>query len=143
MHKVSKNIATFILIVTVLMNVWTIFEFMKRKSFGFLKSGYTIYKSTGIKINYPHINLKKKQFIGTVQYENRIYMTVLVDVQSNTYTVKGSVENILPIIKEKAYEQMTDSEYIDHINYKAHFFVQNNISDFNKYHQEFIQSLPS
>ncbi|MGE7934855.1 hypothetical protein [Viridibacillus arvi] len=54
---------------------------------------------TGIKINYPHINLKKKQDIGTVQYNNRIYMTVLVDVQSNTYKVKGSVENILPITK--------------------------------------------
>ncbi|MGG0666367.1 hypothetical protein ABE042_19890 [Viridibacillus arvi] len=143
MHKVRKNIATITLIVTVMMNVWTIFEFMKRKSFRFLKSGYTIYKSTGININYPHINLKKKQVIETVQYKNRIYMTVLVDVQSNTYKVKGSVENLLPLTKYKAYEQMTDSEYIDHIKYNAQFFVQNNISDFNKYHQEMIQSLPS
>ncbi|MGE7837147.1 hypothetical protein [Viridibacillus arvi] len=101
MHKVRKNIATIILIVTVMINVWTIFEFMKRKSFRFLKSGYTIYKSTGININYPHINLKKKQVIGIVQYKNKIYMTVLVDVQSNTYKVKGSVENFLLLTKDK------------------------------------------
>ncbi|QOV12529.1 hypothetical protein [Viridibacillus arvi] len=76
-----------------------------------------------IKINYPHIDLKKKQVTGTVQYKNRIYMTVLVDVQSNTCKVEGSVKDILPLTKAKKYEQMTDSEYIEHIKYKAHFFL--------------------
>lgn len=71
-----------------------------------------------------------------MEYKNRIYMTVLVNVQSDTNTIEGSVKNILPLTKDKEYEHLSDSGYIDHIKYMAYFFMQNKICDFNKYHQE-------
>jgi lipoprotein NlpI len=91
--------------------------------------GYTLFKPTGVKHDFPVVDLKKKQVTGTVSYNDKIYMTVLVDVKLDKVSVEGSVEELKEIAMDK-------ESYIEMFRSQAEFFVKHNISNPTKYYDE-------
>jgi hypothetical protein len=91
--------------------------------------GYTLFKPTGVKHNFPVVDLTKKQVTGTVSYNDTVYMTVLVDLSSDTVSVEGSVDELIEIAMDK-------ESYIEMFQSQAEFFVANNISNPKKYYDE-------
>jgi lipoprotein NlpI len=92
--------------------------------------GYTLFKSTGVNHNFPVVDLAKKRVTGTVSYNDKIYMTVLVDLNLDTVSVEGSVDELKEIAMDK-------ESYIEMFKSQAEFFVANNISNPKKYYDEF------
>lgn len=97
--------------------------------------GFTVYKSTGITVDYPSVDLENKEVIGTVSFKDKKLMTVIVNVQSNCVKVEGSVEN--------TRKGQIDSDYIDMVKNQAEFFFENKISNPKKYYEQFIEADPS
>ncbi|WP_421379604.1 hypothetical protein ACOJQI_15870 [Bacillus salacetis] len=92
--------------------------------------GYTLFKTTGVNHNFPVVDLAKKQVTGTVSYNDKIYMTVLVDLNLDTVSVEGNVEELKEIAMDK-------ESYIEMFKSQAEFFVANNISNPKKYYDEY------
>lgn len=97
--------------------------------------GFTVYKSSGITVDYPSVDLENKEVIGTVSFKDKKIMTVIVNVQSNYVNVEGSVEN--------TRKGESDSDYIDMVKNQAEFFIKNKISNPKKYYEQFIEADPS
>ena len=92
--------------------------------------GVTVYKSTGFTVDYPLVDLERKEVTGTVSFKNKKCMTVIVNLQTDTVKVEGSIENI----RREQY----DRDYIDMIKNQSEFFVKNKISNPKKYYQQLI-----
>ena len=90
--------------------------------------GYTLFKPTGVKHEYPVVDLQKKQVTGTVSYNDKIYMTVLVDLKTDKVYVEGSVKELEGISMEK-------DSYIRMFKNQAESFIENNISNPKKYYE--------
>lgn len=97
--------------------------------------GFTVYKSSRLILEYPFVDLEKKEVTGTVSFKNNKHMTVIVNLQSNSVKVVGSIEN--------THKGQKDSDYIDMIKKQAEFFVANNISNPKKYYEQLIEDNPS
>ncbi|MFJ7737020.1 hypothetical protein ACIQ2D_11835 [Lysinibacillus sp. NPDC097287] len=70
-----------------------------------------------VKYDYPFIDTASGKVIGVVIYKGNRYMTVKVDVHTNTYEVSGSMKGF------ETELQMTEEECIDHIRQRAKLFV--------------------
>ena len=88
--------------------------------------GHTIFKSTGVYHKYPLIDLVKKQVTCVVVYKENTYMTVIVDVKNDSVSVQGNVDELGDLAMNK-------DDYIDMFKDIAKFFIDNNISDLDKY----------
>ncbi|GIO07197.1 hypothetical protein J31TS6_32250 [Brevibacillus reuszeri] len=53
--------------------------------------GYTEFRPIGIKTDYPHVDLMQKLVTARVVYEERVLMTVIIDVGKNTVQKEGSL----------------------------------------------------
>ncbi|MGE8080960.1 hypothetical protein [Peribacillus loiseleuriae] len=93
--------------------------------------GFTIFKPTGVKHEYPLVDLKNKKVTGTVSYNNKVYMTVFIDLKSDTVNVEGSVEELKELAMDK-------ESYLRMFKSQAEFFVENNISNRKEYYDKFI-----
>ncbi|WP_034756378.1 hypothetical protein [Rossellomorea vietnamensis] len=93
--------------------------------------GYTVFKPTGVKHEFTKVDLTKKQLTGIVLYNGIIYMTVLVDLVTDTVSVEGSIDELDGLA-------MDYDSYIDMFKSQAAFFVTNQISDPEKYYDEMI-----
>jgi hypothetical protein len=62
--------------------------------------GYTLFKPIGVKNHFTRVDLTKKQVTGTVSYNKIIYMTVLVDLITDTVSVEGSVDELKGLAME-------------------------------------------
>ncbi|MEI2666823.1 hypothetical protein [Rossellomorea sp. LJF3] len=91
--------------------------------------GYTVFKSTGVKDRITKVDLTKKQVTGVVLYKEIIYMTVLVDLLTDTVSVDGSIDELDGLA-------MDYDSYIDMFKSQAAFFVAKHISDPEKYYDE-------
>ncbi|PWA09268.1 hypothetical protein DCC39_13290 [Pueribacillus theae] len=92
--------------------------------------GYTLFRPVGIKIEYPLVDLRNKQVTGTVSYNDKIYMTVIVDLNFESVEVEGSVEELKEI-------SMNEESHIRMFKTEAKFFVENNISNPKEYFEQF------
>lgn len=92
--------------------------------------GYTLFRPTGVKHEYPVVDLQNKQVTGTVSYKDIVYMTVIVDLKKDTVEIEGSVEELKDISMDK-------ESYIRMFKSQAEFFVENNISNPKKYYEQF------
>ncbi|GAA0432572.1 MAG: hypothetical protein ACQEWU_03000 [Bacillota bacterium] len=92
--------------------------------------GYTIFKPIGVKVEYPIVDLEKKQVTGTVSSHDKIYLTVLVDLKANRVHVKGNVEGL-------ENNTMDNNAYTSMIKAEARFFVENHISNPKEYYNQF------
>ncbi|UAL49585.1 hypothetical protein K7887_13975 [Sutcliffiella horikoshii] len=61
--------------------------------------GYTNFAPLRIAPEYTNIDLENKQVTGVVKYNDRVYLTVTVDVGLNKTIVKGSLRGISHITK--------------------------------------------
>ncbi|WP_216831484.1 hypothetical protein [Alkalihalobacterium elongatum] len=107
------------------MAVLRVWVFFKRKK----NVGYTLFVPTGVRHQYPEVNLKEQKVIGTVIYKNRIYMKVFIDLKEDTVNVEGSVDELGDL-------SMAKETYIDMFKREAKFFVENKISNPEKYYEE-------
>jgi hypothetical protein len=98
-------------------------------------TGFTVFKSTGLKVDYPLVDLDNKVVTGVVSFKNKKCMTVIVNFQSDTVKVEGNIENIR--------KEQCGSDYIDMIKNEAKFFVENKISNPKKYYEQLIEDNPS
>ncbi|MGI2328492.1 hypothetical protein [Planococcus sp. YIM B11945] len=96
------------------------------------RTGYTLFKATGVKSEVTHVDLEQQQAIGVVTYKKRPYMTVKVDLKQDTITVTGSVEALGDM-------SMDEMDYIDLFKQEAKFFIDNHISDPQAYYGELIK----
>jgi hypothetical protein len=89
--------------------------------------GYTLFKSTGVQHEYPHIDLEKQQAIGIVTYKEKTYMTVFVDLKTDTVQVQGDVNDLGDL-------SMDRHSYVDMFKHQARFFIENNITNPKEYY---------
>ncbi len=95
--------------------------------------GHTIFKPTGVRYKYPLIDLVKQQVTCAVVYEENIYMTVVVDVKNNTVSIQGNAGELVDL-------SMSKDDTIDMFKHQAKFFIDNNVSDPDKYFDELIRN---
>jgi hypothetical protein len=84
--------------------------------------GYTTFKPTGVKHEFPLVDLEQKQVIGTVSYKNKTYMTIVVDITSDTVQVEGSVDELGEL-------SMNRDSYINMFKQQAKYFIEENIDN--------------
>ncbi|KAA9023978.1 hypothetical protein [Niallia endozanthoxylica] len=95
--------------------------------------GYTIFKPTGVRHEFPYVDLVKQQVIGTVSYKGKIHMKVIVDVKANTIQVEEDVVELGDL-------SMDRDSYIDMFKHQARFFIDNHISNPKKYYEDLINN---
>lgn len=99
-------------------------------------SGYTIFKTTGVRHEYPHVDLVKQQVTCIVLYKEETYMTAIVDLKNDTVQVQGDVNGLGDLT-------ISEESYIDMFKCQAKFFIDNNISNPKKYYDELINNQSS
>ncbi|MFC4323175.1 hypothetical protein [Litchfieldia salsa] len=95
--------------------------------------GYTIFKPTGVRHEYPHVDLVKQQVTCIVLYREETYMTVIVDLKHDKIQVQGDVDELGDL-------SMDREALIDMFKQQACFFIDNNISNPQKYYKELINN---
>ena len=98
--------------------------------------GYTLFAPTGVRHEFLQVDLIKKQVIGIVLYKEETYMTVLVDLKSDSVQVEGDVDALGEL-------SMDRDSYIDMFKSQAKFFIENNISNPKQYYDELINGQSS
>lgn len=69
--------------------------------------GYTIFKPTGVRHEYTHVDLVKQQVTCIVIYKEKTYMTVIVDLKKDTVQVLGDVDELADLtISRDSYIDM-------------------------------------
>lgn len=96
-------------------------------SFFKANKGFTIFKATGVRHEYSHVNLEKQQVTCHVLYKDKIYMSVVVDVANDHVYIQGNVDELGDLSMNKQF-------YITMFKEQAQFFVDNQISDLKKYY---------
>ncbi|WP_078410721.1 hypothetical protein [Priestia abyssalis] len=91
--------------------------------------GWTIFAPLKIQPEYTNIDLEKKQVTGVVKYNDKVYLSVIVDVQNNKTKVKGNLRGIIRITKP-----FKKSNYIEIIKSEAEFFIENGITNPKEYY---------
>lgn len=62
-------------------------------------NGYTSFAPLKIAPEYTNIDLENKQVTGIVKHNDKVYLTVIVDIKLNKTLVKGSLRGISYITK--------------------------------------------
>ena len=96
--------------------------------------GFTIFKPTGVRHEFPQIDLEKQQVMCTVIYQDKTYLTVFVDIRSESVKVEGSIDELGDL-------SMDRESYIDMFRSEAKFFIENNIANAKEYYDEVIKNL--
>jgi hypothetical protein len=90
--------------------------------------GWTTFAPLRIKPEYTNIDLEKKQVTGVVKYNDKVYLSVIVDVQNNKTKVTGSLRGIAELTKP-----FKKSNYIEIIKTEAEFLTENGITNPKEY----------
>lgn len=89
--------------------------------------GYTTFAPLRLAPEYTNIDLENKQVTGVVKYNNRVYLTVIVDVELDKTIIKGSLRGISHLTKP--YKKRN---YIEIIKSGAGDFIRNEGDNLNK-----------
>ncbi|WP_075617945.1 hypothetical protein [Paenisporosarcina indica] len=95
--------------------------------------GYTIFKPTGVRHEFPQVDLLQQQVTCTVLYKDKIYMTVIVDLKNDNVQVQGDVDQLGDLSMDK-------DSYIDMFKHWTKVFIDNDISNPNNYFDEIIKN---
>jgi hypothetical protein len=80
--------------------------------------GYTTFAPLRLAPEYTNIDLENKQVTGVVKYNNKVYLTVIVDVEQDKTIVKGSlrgISHLTKLFKKRNYIQIIKSDAEDFI----------------------------
>ena len=91
--------------------------------------GYSLFVPTGVRHEFPLVDLMEQKVVGTVLYKNKVYMKVCIDLKEDSVSVEGNVDELSELSMDK-------ESYINMFKDQAEFFVKNNISDPEKYYEE-------
>lgn len=94
--------------------------------------GYTIFQATGIKTDYTHVDLLKKQVTATISYQGKVKMTVITDFLTGQMHQEGDFTEILA-----AWPDDDPQSYFDEIYEWSKTFIENDISDPQIYFEQF------
>lgn len=97
------------------------------------KVGYTIFKPTGVRHEFPEVDLVNQQVTCTVLYKEETYLTVIVDLKHNKVQVQGDVGELGDLSMDK-------HSYIDMFKHWAKFFIDNDISNPSDYFDELMKT---
>ena len=95
--------------------------------------GYTIFKPTGVRHEFPKVDLVNQQVTCTVLYKEETYMTVIVDIKNDSVQVLGDVDVLGNLSMDK-------DSYIDMFKHWAKVFIDNDISNPSDYIDEIIKN---
>ncbi|MBW9235153.1 hypothetical protein JQK62_23630 [Leptospira santarosai] len=98
--------------------------------------GFTLFVPTGVRHEFLQVDLIKQQVIGIVLYKEKTYMTVLVDLKTDTVQVEGDVDALGEL-------SMDRDSYIDLFKTQAKFFIENNISNPKQYYDGLLNGQSS
>lgn len=93
--------------------------------------GHTIFNPTGVRDEYPKVDLVNQQVTCTVLYKEETYMTVIVDIKNDSVQVIGEVDKLEGLSMDK-------DSYIDMFKHWSKFFIDNGISNPSDYFEEII-----
>lgn len=94
--------------------------------------GSTIFKPTGVRQEFPHVDLVNQQVICKVVCGEKTFMTVMVDIKTDHVKIDGSVEPLGEL-------SMDQDSWVDLFKEQAKFFIENNISNPDEYYDEMIK----
>ncbi|MEG0438629.1 MAG: hypothetical protein RR587_05275 [Solibacillus sp.] len=99
-------------------------------------SGKTLFISTGIKMDYPFINLENGEVTAYITYKGKTYMHIQYNVLTEETKVKGSIETIKlnRLLRNKI--KLDDVEYIEMVQSSARFFIENEITNPEEYYRQ-------
>ena len=117
-------------IIGITLAILSLFYFRKRKS-GF---GFGLFVSTGINVDYPLINLEKSEVTAYISYKGKTYMRIQYNVLTEETKVNGSIEPIKLNRLLKSRIKLSDVEYIELVQSSARFFIENKITNPDKYY---------
>jgi hypothetical protein len=95
--------------------------------------GNTIFKPTGVRHEFPKVDLVNQQVTCTVLYKEETYMTVIVDFKNDSVQVQGDVDELGNLSLDK-------DSYIDMFKHWAKVFIDNDISNPSDYFDEIIKN---
>ncbi|MED4886404.1 hypothetical protein [Lysinibacillus fusiformis] len=95
--------------------------------------GYTTFKPTGVRHEFPKVDLVNQQVTCTVLYKEETYMTVIVDLKHDKVQVQGDVNELGDLSMDK-------DSYIDMFKHWAKVFIDNDISIPSEYFDEIIKN---
>lgn len=112
-------------------------EFYRRMLFKVLKIkpgnvGWTLFAPLKIIPEYT-VDLEKGQVTGVVKYNEKVYLTVIVDVPNGKTFTKGSLRGILK--KTKPFKK---HNYIEIIKGEAEYFIENKITNPKEHYDKFF-----
>lgn len=108
--------------------ILSLFYFRKRKS------GFGLFVSTGINVDYPLINLENSEVTAYISYKGKTYMRIQYNVLTEETKVNGSIEPIKLNRLLKSKIELSDAEYIEMVQSSARFFIENKITNPYKYY---------
>ncbi|BDH60936.1 hypothetical protein CD30_16000 [Ureibacillus massiliensis 4400831 = CIP 108448 = CCUG 49529] len=97
------------------------------------KVGYTIFKPTGVRHEFPKVDLVNQQVTCTVLYKEETYMTVIIDLKHDKVQVQGEIDELGDLSMDK-------DSYIDMFKHWAKFFIDNDISNPSDYFDELMKT---
>ncbi|MFZ3590612.1 hypothetical protein ACOI1C_15515 [Bacillus sp. DJP31] len=97
------------------------------------EQGYVDFKPTGIKIDYTHVDLSKKQVTAIISCDNEVQMTLITDLTLNQVNKNGSFEKVFAVLPDRDEES-----YLEEVNAWAKIFIDNKITDPKKYFDSFM-----
>jgi hypothetical protein len=86
--------------------------------------GTTTFAPLKIKPQYTNIDLKNGHVTGVVKHNNKVYLTVIVDVYNQKAKVKRNLRGISKITKP-----FKKSNYIEIIKNEAEYLIKNEIGN--------------
>lgn len=95
--------------------------------------GYTTFKPTRVRHEFPKVDLVNQQVTCTVLYSEETYMTVIVDLKHDKVQVQGDVNELGDLSMDK-------DAYIDMFKHWTNVFIDNDISNPSEYFDEIIKN---
>jgi hypothetical protein len=102
------------------------------REWGLLSEGKGILKPTGIKIVYPWVDLENKQVEARIEYEGKLIMKVIIDVQTGNAVKEGNIDEIAHLTSN-----MNEEAYLKMFKDWATIFIENGISSPKDYFEQF------
>ncbi len=102
------------------------------KNFSRNNSGYTIYKKSEIQTHFQKIDLYRKRMIGTISLLDQVILTIEVDLLNDNVKVDGDTNQMAYVMSERDLEM----DYVKIFKEMARFFVENEITDPQKYYEK-------
>ncbi|MFJ5789216.1 hypothetical protein ACIP9G_03935 [Lysinibacillus sp. NPDC093197] len=97
-------------------------------------AGKALFISSGIKVDYPLINLENSEVTAYVTYKGKTYMRIQYNVLTEETKVNGSIETLKlnRLLKNKI--TLNDAEFIEMVQSSARFFIENEITNPDDYY---------